>query len=590
MKKILFLQALILLCVGHAFAYDFEVDGIYYNKINSDEVSVIHNGHPNSYSGEVSIPSTVSYEEVTYKVTGIGSNAFDGSSNMTSVTIANSVTSIGGFAFFNCSKLSSVTIPNSVESIGSDAFWGCSGLTSITIPNSVTSIGYYAFCNCSGLTSVTIPNSVESIGNYAFWNCTGLTSVTIDNSVESIGDGAFYGCSGLTSVTIPNSVKSIGEYAFSGCSGLKALICQATTPPSMGNNNTFGGKKMIFVPACSISAYKSKWTDFSDYTFASIPTALFTSKQTADSYASDMTSVDKQNTTSVVFAGGIDPSLSISKIKEGMNPNCLYYIYTGDELSGDNVVNIETGEASSIKLTDNCVYNAIRPISADRVEYVHNPSVWANGKSGWETIVLPFEPTDYIASSAGYLAPITLGAQGNFWLRRFVSASSESVFFTSTLDGRMEANVPYLIAFPGETMGQGHLQGQSITFRASNVDLPMTDMPTLKKGAFTFTGNYDTTADDCTGYALDANGASFVETATVGNDPFRAYFQKEGGVAAARQLNIKVATDDMDTEGLIGVVKGEGNASAPYYDLQGRTQVQPKSGLYITNGKKVIVR
>lgn len=355
-------------------------------------------------------------------------------------------------------------------------------------------------------------------------------------------------------------------------------------------NNTFGGKKRIFVPAPSVNAYKAHWTDFSKYTFSPIPEILLLDKQSVDTYATNMASVDKQNATSVVFAGGIDSSLTLDKIKEGMNPNCLYYIYTGDQLLGDNVVNIETGKASCIKLTDNCVYNAIRPISADRVEFVHNPSVWANGKSGWETIVLPFEPTDYIASSAGYLAPITLGAQGNFWLRRFVNASSESVFFTSTLDGRMEANVPYLIAFPGETMGQGHLQGQSITFCASNVDLPMTDVPTLKKGGFTFTGNYDTTADDCTGYALDTNGASFVETAIVGKDPFRAYFQKEGGVASARQLSIKVATDDMDTEGLIGVVKGEGNASAPCYDLQGRTQTQPKSGLYITNGKKVIVR
>ena len=730
MKRILFLQALMLLCVGHAFAYDFEVDGIYYNKINSDEVSVIHNGHPNSYSGAVSIPSTVSYEEVTYKVTSIGSNAFYGSSNMTSVTIANGVTSIGEFAFFNCSKLSSITIPNSVESIESHAFRGCfgltsititdgvtsigdgvfyacSGLTSVTIPSSVTSLGNYVFCDCDGLASITvdsgnthydsrndcnaiietasntliegcnnttIPNSVTSIGNDAFSERDGLTSITIPNSVTSIGNDAFHGCLGLTSITIPSSVESIGndafhnclcltsvtigsglssidssvfenctglkkliyadgcetairtrlknitsviipnsviridenafkdfseltsviigsgvkfiDYgAFSGCTSLKAIICKPNWPPALFGS--IDGNKMIYVPAGSISAYKSEWKG---YTFWEMPDAILTIRPTADTYAADMASVDKMNASSVLFSDGIDPSLSISKIKEGMNPNCLYYIYTGDELSGDNVVNVETGEASSIKLTDNCVYNAIRPISADRVEYVHNPSVWANGKSGWETIVLPFEPTDYIASSAGYLAPITLGSQGNFWLRRFVSASSESVFFTSTLDGRMEANVPYLIAFPGETMGQGHLQGQSITFRASNVDLPMTDMPTLKKGAFTFTGNYDTTADDCTGYALDANGASFVETATVGKDPFRAYFQKEGGVAAARQLSIKVATDDMDTEGLIGVVKGEGNASAPCYDLQGRTQTQPRCGLYITNGKKVLVR
>jgi len=51
----------------------------------------------------------------------------------------------------------------SVTSIGSRAFVGCSNLTSITIGNRVTSIGWCAFVGCTGLTSVTIRNSVTSI-------------------------------------------------------------------------------------------------------------------------------------------------------------------------------------------------------------------------------------------------------------------------------------------------------------------------------------------------------------------------------------------------------------------------------------------
>ena len=137
--------------------------------------------------------------------------------------IPNSVTSIGELAFLNCNSLTSVTIPNSVTSIRRGAFQNCSGLTSVSIGNSVTSIGERAFYGCSNLTSVTIPNSVTSIGDYAFYGCSGLTSVTIPNSVTSIGDYAFYGCSGLTSVTIGNSVTSIGKNAFSSCSGLTSV-------------------------------------------------------------------------------------------------------------------------------------------------------------------------------------------------------------------------------------------------------------------------------------------------------------------------------------------------------------------------------
>ena len=199
-----------------------EINGIWYNLVpKAKEAEVTNN--PNGYSGSIEIPASVTYSEVKYSVTSIGSDAFRYCYDLNSVTIPNSVTSIGVWAFSGCSGLTSVTIPNSVTSIGNGAFYYCSGLTSVTIPNSVTSISSSAFYYCSGLTSVTIPNSVTSIGDYAFQSCNGLTSVTIPNSVTSIGSGAFYGCYALTSVTIPNSVTSIGVWAFSGCSGLTSV-------------------------------------------------------------------------------------------------------------------------------------------------------------------------------------------------------------------------------------------------------------------------------------------------------------------------------------------------------------------------------
>ena len=189
-------------------------------------------------------------------VTSIGSSAFSGCTGLTSIVvdgnntkydsrkncnaiietetntlvfgckntvIPDEITSIGDYAFENCDCLTSIEIPNSVTSIGDYAFCGCTGLTSIEIPNSVTSIGDYAFCGCTVLTSIEIPSSVTSIGDYAFKYCSGLTSVEIPNSVTSIGEQAFRGCTGLTSITIPNSVTSIGDYAFENCTELKTV-------------------------------------------------------------------------------------------------------------------------------------------------------------------------------------------------------------------------------------------------------------------------------------------------------------------------------------------------------------------------------
>ena len=253
-------------------------DGVtIYYRWNSDktELSVTYRGdfsnsYKDNYSGNVVIPSSVTYGGKEYSVTSIGSGAFSWCSGLISVEIPNSVTSIGSSAFYGCSDLTSVTIPNSVTSIGKDAFYGtawfnnqpdgvvyidkwaytykgsmpsnthmelkegtvgiaddafsgCSYLTSVVIPNSVKSIGNWAFYACINLTSIEIPNSVTSIGGLAFYNCKGLTSVTIPNSVTSIGDAAFEECYRLTSVKIPNSVTSIGGEAFSYCSGLTSV-------------------------------------------------------------------------------------------------------------------------------------------------------------------------------------------------------------------------------------------------------------------------------------------------------------------------------------------------------------------------------
>ena len=117
-----------------------------------------------------------------------------------STVIPNTVTSIESFAFCGCTGLTSLDIPNSVISIGYLAFSSCSNLSSVTIPNSVTTIGDAAFQVCSSLTSLEIPNSVTTIGSSAFTCCTSLTSITIPESVANIGDGAFSCCESMEKV------------------------------------------------------------------------------------------------------------------------------------------------------------------------------------------------------------------------------------------------------------------------------------------------------------------------------------------------------------------------------------------------------
>ena len=178
-----------------------EIDGICY-ELNEWSKNAGVTAKADKYSGSITIPSKIIYNDETYDVTYIGEEAFSGCSDLTSVTIPNSVESIEWNAFQACIGLTSITIPNSVRFIERDAFMNCSGLTSVTLGNSVTKIGDLAFFCCSNLVSINIPESVTSIGDQAFYACWHLTSINIPSSVTNIGHDAFFICAGLTSISV----------------------------------------------------------------------------------------------------------------------------------------------------------------------------------------------------------------------------------------------------------------------------------------------------------------------------------------------------------------------------------------------------
>lgn len=132
----------------YCYSYDFHAVVTYYNN---------NPGYPYNWqhapSGDLIIPSTITYNYCTYTVTEIDHDAFRDCEYLTSVTIPNTETNIGARAFQNCSGLITVTIPTSVTSVGEGAFRFCTSLTFIPIPNSVTSIGSNTFRGCTGLTT-----------------------------------------------------------------------------------------------------------------------------------------------------------------------------------------------------------------------------------------------------------------------------------------------------------------------------------------------------------------------------------------------------------------------------------------------------
>lgn len=97
------LFALFMPNIGSWADYDFISDDIHYS-INADNKSVSVVSRIWKYSGDVVIPSTVVHEDKTYRVTGIGEDAFYACS-ITSIDLPESLTSIEKGAFFRCSDL-----------------------------------------------------------------------------------------------------------------------------------------------------------------------------------------------------------------------------------------------------------------------------------------------------------------------------------------------------------------------------------------------------------------------------------------------------------------------------------------------------
>ena len=296
MKKFL-LFVLLLPVVASA---SVEIDGLYYN-LDSNTKKAIVTKIPNAnYAGNVVIPSTVTFDETVYNVTGIEDKTFY-RCGITSVTIGDNITSIDEDAFYHCTSLGRVIIGNSVTNIGRHAFYECYNLKSITFSNSVARIGDAAFGGGNSLNAVyisdlkvwcnisfgdnplqyahhlylngeeitgdlEIPDNVTTLGP-AFWGCYGLTSVTIGDNVTSIGGSAFRNCYNLTSVTIGKNVTSINSWAFLNCNNLTSVVVDIETPLSI-SSETFPNQTnaTLYVPYGCKAAYEAAdyWSDFKE--------------------------------------------------------------------------------------------------------------------------------------------------------------------------------------------------------------------------------------------------------------------------------------------------------------------------------------
>ena len=613
-----------MLCATAVAAHDFEMGGIYYNILSEEDKTVevtykgtSYNEYSNEYTGGVVIPQSVTYNGSTYSVTSIRSYAFSGCSGLTSVVIPNSVTSIGIYAFKGCTGLTSVEFnAENCATMGSSSypvFDGCTALSTVTIGENVKNIPEYAFCGCSGLTSVVIPNSVTSIEEYAFNGCINLANVEIPNSVTSIGDYAFYYCTGLTSITIPNSVTSIGYYTFNNTAWYnnqpdgvvyagKVLYKYKGTMPE----NT-----SIIVKDGTLGFADAAFINCSGLTSVIIPNSVTSIRRRAFKGCSGLTNVIIGNSVTKIEDNAFEDCSGLTSITI---PNSVTIIGNSAFIGckgltcvtiGNGVIRIGSAAFQNCNSLASIIsyipadklfhftYNAFYGLYKDCVLYVpYGAKVSYEASSSWGQFfnIVELEPVTEVTvtinqyASATYCSEYALDFSNVEGLKAYAATGYKSNSQVVTLT-RVQTSKPGFGLFLKGEPGEYVVPVIESTDEHSLNMLVGTLEPTIVNSTDGAMSNYKfTIADGDTApmfYPFEDN-----TTFSAG----KAYLQIPTAwlpVTAQKSLNIRF--DEGETTD-IDELEGENGEVKTVYDLQGRVVENPTSGIYIINGKKVVIR
>jgi len=189
--------------------------------------------HQISYPDTLVIPSQITYEGVSYDVTGVDPEAFRGCASI-SIILPNTIEYIDYLAFCDCPNLTHFVLPESLAGIGNiglgqftlgtSVFAACYSLRSVEIPEGIRAIPPCFFEECTSLDSIVLPSSITNVGHTAFSQCSSLTSIVIPEGVAVLEQGAFGACTSLKTIELPKSITRIEYSCFESCTALESIV------------------------------------------------------------------------------------------------------------------------------------------------------------------------------------------------------------------------------------------------------------------------------------------------------------------------------------------------------------------------------
>ena len=555
--------------------------------------------------------------------------------------------------FSGCTGLTSLDVSNFNTANVTNMermFSGCTGLTSLDLSNfntsKVTSM-FTMFYDCSGLTSLDLSSfntaNVTSMQSM-FLGCSGLTSLDLSNfNTENVTNMSwmFSNCSSLTSLDLSSFNTSNVKYEFDTNNyinysfGIRSMFegCSALTTIWVGDNWTTANlTESVDVFNYCAALVGGAGTHFDpdhvDYTYAHIDGGVdnpgyFTRSGDAP-YVAPEAEFDSNGvlavggsttmTDALESVGGRDEvaktitaivwnssvALTNSDLQGLDNPNLLIYV-NERSLAPQNRNNVVVnGLAMNVVLSDtgsgNCDFYAPQTFTAEMITYSREfkQATQVGVCRGWETIALPFMVQTIAHADNGVITPFGVDTSNkHFWLRQL----STNGLVSAT---KIEANVPYLISMPNDekNYAKEYILKGLITFSAENAVVPKTEPMALAlaDSSVVMMPALQSVGKSSTVWALNVGQerSQYFEGSTFERDyrevrPFEAYTIHRSDTPAPRFLPINdLMNSATGIETISNVIMSHDN----YYRLDGRkVDGKPtKKGLYITNGRKVVIK
>lgn len=492
--------------------------------------SIGDNAFKNCYIATIEIPSGIE---------SIGAEAFANCESMNNeLKFTSALQSIGQGAFSGCRSLKGVDL-SELENIewGASVFANCYALGGIALPKKVSSIPASMFEN-SGIEEIFVP-ATATIGAKAFLNCRNLNMVTFEEGRTAIDNNMFEGCTALSEVTLPEGIATIGQSAFIGCTALQGISLP-------GSLTTIGE-----------GAFKNS--------------GLYT----------------------VTIPGKVNQIPS-----ECFKGSSLVYV----DMSGATAINSDAFADCPNLLVLN-LPSTLQTVAAGSLNSASLSAINSPLATPAQTLGNPFAEVDNMTCALSIPKPSFSSYLGAEYWGKFVSIrNSIDITIENGTDDDSDADAGCELTYMNEEDYQDMLE--DMYQESENVPARMKALRVMRQNnvvdidrgygklfnhASLFLDENSATrfflglADDVDSYTVIYNGKDITDRVENRTRSFVVY-----GLQSAANLTITTQGHDSGVES-IGA-KGPESENAVIYNLHGQRVTNPGPGIYIVNGKKVVIK